>query len=211
MAVTAAAVVLSACSVNVSGSATPQEDLTALALPADDFPYGPAQQIGPDQLPLVLADISGHPLHGRITPADCEPAELPATGAVVLVGPGAVSAATLTEAIVRPGQSLADLTEQVTDCEQFTSGTGPATSEVTRRIETAPDGPAGTETAEVVITSTTGGAGAELTTTITSLIAQSGAIRLYVIDRRLADEGPTGEQREALDDLFDAAVARAFG
>lgn len=205
----ATVVTVSSCSVSVSGSPTPQADLAALALPADDFPYGPAVVVDDRQLPYVLADVAGRPLQGEVAPADCLPAELPATDAVALTGPGAVDSATLTEVVVRPGQSLNDFADWLERCEEYQLGTSATTrisQHLAQRLESG-----GVPGIELVRTQVTGGAGSEVTTTVTALIAQSGAVRLYVVDRRLAGSGPQAEQRERFEATFETAVARAFG
>lgn len=193
----------------VEGSA----DLGAKSVSADAFPAG-ASRVPTPAVPGALADLTGHPLHGTVTPGDCTPPSVSSAGAVVYVGPDpATSTATFTTAVVHTDQSLTDVLAQARRCPRFVSGTTPtASSLVTTDVLPAPEIAGSASTGAWQRQSTTGATGsAAMVTGTRMLMAQRHGVRVLV-EYRHRGTGPISATASGqLDALFGNAVQSAFG
>ncbi|MGV9713408.1 hypothetical protein ACWDTI_22420 [Gordonia sp. NPDC003424] len=202
-----------ACTVDgqaVAGSA----DLTARSVTADDFPAG-ATRVPTPAVPDALADLTGHPLHGGVTPADCTPPAVSATGAVLYVGPDpATSTATFSTAVVHVSAALSGVIDQARRCPRYITGSAPtAASLVTTDVPAAPASTApGVRTGALHRQSTTGATGSSaMVTTMDTLLAQKDGVRVLVEYRHQGNTPMSAAASGQLRSLFDKAVHAAFG
>ncbi|WP_040510524.1 hypothetical protein [Gordonia soli] len=201
------------CSVN-GDPVGDESDLTARAVAASSFPSGPATRVPTPAVKDALADITGRPLRGDVSPAGCTPGAMRTESATVLVGasPQAGGVGTLTSAVVGTDESLADLTATARRCPVVTLGAGGgATTRVSTEVAPAPPTVDGVETTALRRSLQTGGDAAPLVTTVTLLIAQRDDVRVYVEERHQGAAPLTEEAGAALDRLFTASVSAAFG
>ncbi|MGC4963767.1 hypothetical protein [Gordonia sp. DT101] len=207
-----AILVASGCTVDGQGVAG-AADLSGDSVAASDFPGGSASRVPAPAVPAALADITGRPLHGSVTPPQCTPAGLPSDGAAVLVGSDPDdSTATFTSAVTRAGKSLADVTTQARNCPRVLSGSAPtATSLVTVQVLQAPKAQS-VDTAGLRRQIATGNVGSSaLTTGTTALMAQRRGVRVTVEYRHQGAEPMSARESDQLAALFDKAVDAAFG
>ncbi|MFT4088204.1 MAG: hypothetical protein QM658_13855 [Gordonia sp. (in: high G+C Gram-positive bacteria)] len=206
VAVAAAAVVLSACS--VAGEPERAVDLHELMVPAADFPYGPATPLPAQAVPGALSDITMRPLRDAVDPARCTPAEVDAPTAQISVGPGGEAHGTLTVLLARSGQSLDEYVQQNIDCAEFLGGST-GNERIATQIVDSPAAAAGQSRA-VVLRRTLSVPGSFAATVIDEWMAQRGDVRVYVQNRHTGGALSESEQTSSKA-LFDAAVQRAFG
>ena len=215
-----------ACTQSGSAVAVPG-DLTSRAVTAEEFPNGRATRVPPQGVAPALDDLlgSGTP----VTPADCAVQRVPADGAVLFqafvsggtadagssgsAAPGAGAGGTtasFTSAVVRADQPLDAELERAHRCPRVTTGAVPAMSEVRSEVLDAPDAPSGVTTGAVRRIAETGPTAAPLPVAMETLMAQRGDTRVYV-QYRTPGTAIGAQAREQLGELFDRAVAAAFG
>ncbi|MCF3937554.1 hypothetical protein [Gordonia tangerina] len=212
LALLALALLTAGCSVDGQATAGGSEDLTARSLAPADFPDHTATRLPAPAVPAALADLSGRPLHGSVTPAECTPRLISPDGAVVIVGPDpATSTATFTSAVVHVDDSLDQVTGLARRCPRTVTGSAPtAVTVVTTEVLPAPNR-SGNQTAALRRTMTTGGAESPLITGTTGLMAQQDGIRVIVEYRHQGADEMSAEAGASLDALFDSAITAAFG
>ncbi|GAA3960302.1 hypothetical protein GCM10022231_20300 [Gordonia caeni] len=204
VAVVAVALLAAGCS--VSGTGQPVPDYTSLLVPGDSYPNGPGVQVPGPQVPGAVADITLRPLSGDVAPAECTPAAVDTETAAVMVGPGPAPGSTLTEMVVRTGESVSSLAAAARECPVFTSG-ATGTQEVRTQVTGEPRSDGGVERLRLTRTLTT--AGSETAVVLEQWVAQRGSTRVVVQVRSMA---PVGEaERQRAEEFFTAAIDRAFG
>ncbi|MFW0797367.1 hypothetical protein AAFP30_26415 [Gordonia sp. CPCC 205515] len=213
LVVLAACLAAMACTTVDGNAVAGSSDLSAKSVAADVFPAG-ATRVPTPAVPGALADITGRPLHGTVTPADCTPPAVPSAGAVVFVGPDpATSTATFTTAVVHADQSLDDVVNQARRCPRFVSGASPtASSLVTTDVLPAPKVAGSVRTGAWQRQVTTGATGSSAMVTATKLLmAQRNGVRVLVEYRQQGSDPISSAASGQLNALFGNAVEAAFG
>ncbi|UVF77752.1 hypothetical protein [Gordonia mangrovi] len=206
------AVLAVGCSVDGEATAGGSADLSARSVAPVDFPADSATRLPAPAVPGALADLTGRPLHGSVTPPDCTPRGVSADGAVVLVGPDpATSTATFTSAVAYADRPLDQVTGLARRCPRTITGSAPtAVTIVMTEVLPAPQR-SGLATAALRRTMTTGGSESPLVTGTTSVMAQRDGVRVIVEYRHQGADPMSADAGASLNALFDSAVAAAFG
>ena len=202
--VVAVALLAAGCSISGTGQAVP--DYTSLLLPGDSYPDGPGVQVPAPQVPGAVADITLRPMSGEVVPAECTPAAVDTETAAVMVGPGPTPGSTLTELVVRTGESVDGLAAAARDCPVFTSG-ATGNQEVRTELTGDPRSDGGVDQLHLTRTLTT--AGSPTSVTLEQWVAQRGSTRVVVQVRSMEPVGDA--QRQSAEEFFAAAIDRAFG
>lgn len=198
--------VVAAC--GVDGRAVPaREDLTPLAVTADDFPVPGATRVPQPAVGFALDGLTFRD-PAAVDPADCTPPALDPTGAVVLQVIPSGGPQSYTAAVAYSDDDLSSVNDQAGQCPRYTVGGGTVSVHVGTDVP-RPDLP-GVATTEVVraVTSDAPGAGTDTQLHSRTLIGQRGSVRVYVQQRWSGTEAPS---TSALDALFTVATSRAFG
>lgn len=203
VAVVAVALLAAGCS--VSGSPQPVPDYSPLLLPGDRFPHGPGTAVPAPQVPGAVADITLRPLSGEVAPPECTPAAVDTSTAAVIVGPGPGEGSTLTELVVRTGESLDSAAAAARDCPVFTSG-ATGNQEVRTEVIDAPHDDDGVQ--RMHLTRTLTSPGSQTSVVLEQWIGQRDAVRVVVQLRSI--EPMAAPERQAAEDFFSAAIAHAF-
>lgn len=200
------------CSVDGEATAGGSADLSARAVAPSDFPGATATRLPAPAVPGALADLTGRPLHGTVTPPDCTSRGVPSDGAVVLVGPDpATSTATFTAAVVHADVPLDQVTGLARRCPRTITGSAPTAVTITSTEVLPAPQRSGLSTAALRRTLATGGSASPLVTGTTSVIAQRDGIRVIVEYRHQGAGRMSADAGASLDALFDSAVEAAFG
>lgn len=203
---------LTAMACTVDGKAVAgSSDLSSRSVTADAFPAGASRVPGP-AVTGALADLTGHPLNGGVTPADCAPPAVTSDGAVVYVGPDpTTSTATYSTAVVHARGSLGQVTDQARRCPRYVTGSSLAASTlVTTDVLDKPDAPVASAGVRRGLATGGGTGSSAVNTQITTLFAQKDNIRVIVEYRHQGDAPMSTQAAQRLHVLFGKAVAAAF-
>lgn len=184
-------------------------DLDRLAISPNEFPAGyPATRLPAPQAADALADLSGRPNGGSVTPSSCLPPPLVADlGSTIVVTGQSSSGGNLTVVLTRAQTALADIADAVARCGSYTVDMGAIRSTV--RAEILPPSPIDTQQSLAFRrTSTSGRAPVTVSQTTTVLAAQNDGIRVYAAFVSFSGARVDGA---ALDQVFTTAVQRSRG
>jgi hypothetical protein len=207
--------VVAGCAQSIDGapvaapSSASTADLDRLAITPDEFPTGyPATRLPSTQAADVLADLSGRPNGGTVTPSSCEPPALAADlGSTIVVTGQSQAGGNLTVVLTRAQSALAEIGDAVTRCGSYTVDMGAIRSTV--RAETLPPSPIDSQQSLAFRrTSTSGRAPVTVAQVTTVLAAQNDGIRVYAAYVSFSGGRIDGA---ALDQVFTTAVQRSRG
>lgn len=190
-----------------SSSAT--ADLDRLAIAPGQFPADyPATRLPATQAADVLADLSGRPNGGSVTPSSCLPPALVADlGSTIVVTGQSSTGGNLTVVVTRAQTALADIADAIARCGSYTVDMGAIRSTV--RAEVLPPSPIDSQQSLAFRrTATSGRAPVTVSQTTTVLAAQNDGIRVYAAFVSFSGARVDGA---ALDQVFTTAVERSRG
>lgn len=199
--------VLGACSVD--GEAAAQHDLSDRSVTAQDFPGGSATRVSSADARFALNDLVGASQQ-LVAPSGCAPKRLDPGGAVVYFAVPGGGATSFTSAVVNVGDDLGAVRAQIAQCPRITLGTAPAVSIVESTLTAAPAVTPAVPTLAFSRVSSTGSPIRPTVTATRTLVAQRGAVRVYVQGRTSAGRELDHQSRDRQDRLFAAAVKAAF-
>ncbi|WP_244945797.1 hypothetical protein [Gordonia zhaorongruii] len=205
IAAVVAATVATGCSVD--GAAERVPDLNAKAVDSSAFPFGPATQVPPAQLPGAIADVTFLPLRARNEPDECTPSPVSAEGAALRVGPGGLAGGTLSVLVARASGGFHEYVDRLRSCPDFLLGGTVGTHVTTQIIDSGKAIEAGDGAVQSDRTLRNGETAYAY---VYELVAQQGDVRVVVQNRRPGRELGAPD-RSATRELFDAATTRAFG
>ncbi|MGZ8179849.1 hypothetical protein ACXVUM_18135 [Williamsia sp. SKLECPSW1] len=215
LATVAVALVAAGCAQSIDGdpvaapSSSSSVDIDRLAIRPEQFPAGyPATRLTSEQAATALADLSGRPNGGTVTPASCMPPQLVTDLASTVVVTGQSSdGGNLTVVVTRAQSPLADIADAVSRCGSYTVDMGAVRSTV--RAEILPASPIDSQQSTAFRrTSTSGRAPVTLSQTTTILAAQNDGVRVYAAYVSFSGARVDGT---ALDQVFTTAVQRSRG
>lgn len=207
--------VVAGCAQSVDGepvaapSSSATADLDRLAISPSEFPAGyPATRLSSTQAADVLADLSGRPNGGSVTPSSCLPPPLVADlGSTIVVTGQSTTGGNLTVVLTRAQTPLADIADAIARCGSYTVDMGAVRSTV--RADILPPAPVDTQQSLAFRrTSTSGRAPVTVAQTTTVLAAQNDGIRVYAAFVSFSGARVDGT---ALDQVFTTAVERSRG
>lgn len=207
--------VIAGCARSVDGepvaaqSSSATVDLDRLAISANEFPTGyPATRLPSPQAGDVLADLSGRPNGGSVTPSSCLPPQLVTDlGSTIVVTGQSTSGGNLTVVLTRAQTALADIADAIGRCGSYSVDMGAVRSTV--RAEILPPSPIDSQQSLAFRrTSTSGRAPVTVSQTTTVLAAQNDGIRVYAAFVSFSGARVDGA---ALDQVFTTAVQRSRG
>lgn len=190
-----------------SGSSAASARLDRLSLTPSDFPASyPATRLRSGQAGQALADLSGHAPGTTVTPAACEPPQIPSGDgeSVVLVGMSDTGGS-LTVVTTTSQTPLSDLADQIRRCASYTTDIGGVTAQVS--AEVLPPSPVDSEQSLAfrrVVRS--GQSPTTLTQSTTVLVAQNDGVRVFASYLSFSGGRPDGA---ALDAIFTKAVQKS--
>ncbi|MEH3156310.1 MAG: hypothetical protein PGN29_13550 [Gordonia paraffinivorans] len=190
-------------------SSSAAADLDRLAIRPDQFPAGyPATRLPSTQAADVLADLSGRPNGGSVTPSSCLPPALVADlGSTIVVTGQSTTGGNLTVVLTRAETALADIADAISRCGSYTVDMGAVRSTV--RAEVLPPSPVDSQQSLAFRrVSTSGRAPVTVAQTTTVLAAQNDGVRVYAAFVSFSGAKVDGA---ALDQVFTTAVQRSRG